>query len=215
MLEPPESAAGMRTRKSVKILKKTDLAEVLAHFDREHPADEGTNGWARERAEQADKKLRGAWWHAELSGDEALDIQLVGHRHGGIELIPPHGMTVREAAKRFKEIQKDYMAASRECHDRLVRFGHDAFTPVLLSVEPPTGFGVIEYERLRLRNGSLVHLDGLHRLIAWAMAGRFEPERYSGSTPRLQAFIASREGRRSVWAGWLARFHHGKPPART
>jgi hypothetical protein len=51
----------------------------------------------------------------------------------------------------------------------------------------------MEYEMLKHQNGSLVHLDGLHRLIAWATAGKFGRFRYYFGK-KLDVFIAGHLG---------------------
>lgn len=66
----------------------------------------------------------------------------------------------------------------------------DEFSPVFLSVEPMKGYGIPEYEKLEYRKDTLVHLDGLHRLIAWAIARRLGLLKYFFSRGKVASFIA-------------------------
>lgn len=181
---------------NMKVLQKISFPEVLKAFDQEHSVKEGTNDWARKRLEDANKKFGGEWYRIKLSRREALNILLVWHHdtREGLMLISEGGSTVRDVANYWKEIKDDYRKKNKSCYEKIMRFSKDAFSSVFLSVKPITGYGVAEYEKLKYRNGTLVHLDGLHRLIGWAIAGRFKWFRYYFSKKKVGAFVAGPVG---------------------
>lgn len=178
----------------MKNIKKVSFPEVLEIFDSEHSVNEGSNDWARKKLQEANEKFKGIWWKAELSRREILNILLVWHLDGDLELIPPTGLTVLETKRRFKEIRDEYRAKSKNCYEKIIKFGQDPFSPIFLSTEPLRGYGSAEYERLRYRNNHLVHLDGLHSLIAWAVVGRLNRFKYYFSPQKVNAFIAGPVG---------------------
>lgn len=174
----------------MKILKKVDFSEVLKDFDKEHPRDRGSNDWAWQRLHDANQKFNGIWHKVRLSRKDVLNILLVWHKDKDLELIPQTGLSVLEAGERFQTIKDEYREQNKDCYDKIMRFSQDVFSLVFLSAEPIKGFGVPEYEYLQYKSKYLVHLDGLHRLIAWEIAGRFGLLKYYLTREKLEAYVA-------------------------
>lgn len=172
------------------MLKKLIFSEVLAIFDNEHPIGEGTNNWARKMLNNANNKFCGEWYSTQLSRREVLNILLVWHRDGELELISEQGMAVWEVVRRWKEIEDEYKKKNSGCYKKIMKFSRDQFSTVFLAVKPIKGCGSTEHEKLKYQDGSLVHLDGLHRLIAWAIAGKFNLFKYYFGKKKLDAFVA-------------------------
>jgi uncharacterized protein DUF6309 len=166
--------------------------EVLSAFDKEHPMAQGSNEWARTRLVEANQKFKGEWRKVSLSRRDLNNILLVWHHDPkeGLELIPEHGATLAEVAARWKNIRHTYQSTNTECFKKILAFGESPFSTVFLSAAPLKGFNVPEYEKLQYREGCLVHLDGLHRLIGWAIAVRFNWFRYFFSKDKVEAFVA-------------------------
>lgn len=175
----------------MKIIDKANFLTVLSVFDREHPTSEGTNSWARKMLENANHEFNGEWHQVQLSRKDILGILLVGHHDpmDGLVLIPEQGMSVRMVAKHWKDIKSIYQVKNKDCYAKITKFSEQPFSAIFLSVRPIKGYDVPEYENLEYKNNALVHLDGLHRLVAWAIAGRFNRFRYFLGR-KLNAFIA-------------------------
>jgi hypothetical protein len=176
----------------MKIIRKVEISEVLSSFDKEHQASDGTNSWARTMIENANHKFNGEWHLAELSRREVLRVLLVWHcdPEDGLELIPKEGMSVEEVTEHLRKIEDEYRKRNSDCYEKIKKFSKNNFSTLFLSIEPIKGYGVQQYDDLQYRKGSLVHLDGLHRLIAWALAGRLGFLDYLFSKEKINAFIA-------------------------
>jgi len=166
-------------------LKEVESLEVLKTFDKYNKISEGnTNHWARELVTTANKKFNGQWHLAELTKEDALKILLPWHNHGEkVNLVPKTGMTVQAAANYFKKNATEYKKENPKCHAKIIMFSEKEITePLFLSTAPLTGCDKIEHEKLHYTDKSLVHLDGLHRLIAWAINDKF-------SNSKIKVFI--------------------------
>ncbi|MHB6905628.1 DUF6309 family protein [Streptomyces sp. DB-54] len=104
---------------------------------------------------------------------------------GDRELVPPTGMTVAEAAAALRSQQDAYARSNPVCWRKLLRQRTAPRTPLFLSARAVSG---VDYEGLRVKEG-VTHLDGLHRMIAWAAWHRL-PE--GEETPAYVAFAAPR-----------------------
>lgn len=148
-------------------------------LDREHRAN--TNGDGERALEMADEML-GTWVRVLLTREEVLGITLPWHlsEGGGFALVPKTGTTVGEAAEL---VRSDPEAMKREnpvCAEKLDLFRRSPHSPIYLSTSP---IPHPDYADLRVRSG-LIHLDGLHRSVAWALSDRLAPGE------RTEAFVA-------------------------
>jgi hypothetical protein len=143
--------------------RRVSAEHVYVTFQRENTLKDET--WAIERLDEA-TSIFGIWHQGKLSAQELLEVMLPHSVHFG---IPPSGLTVRDALK-LPEVQ--------------VAAGQRSFpeSHLFLSVRPvrPWRGGTPEYRSMQGHQGRLVHLDGLNRMLAWALSGK----------PEMKAFIA-------------------------
>ncbi|WP_181957470.1 DUF6309 family protein [Streptomyces paludis] len=157
----------------VQIIGPVTFDEVLTAFRRDHPVARdhaaNTNQDAENMLSLADR-LFGGWSKARLSRAELRAVILPWHlsEGGARELVPRTGLTVGEAADLLRAHAAELSAANPLCTEKIARFRAAPFTSVYFSRGPVTHD---DYADLRTGEG-LVHLDGLHRLLAWELSGR-------------------------------------------
>ncbi|MFE0423141.1 DUF6309 family protein [Streptomyces sp. NPDC058953] len=159
----------------MRVLAPVPFERVLTTFVRDNPyvPDEAynTNDDAEENLCHAQLSL-GRWYHVLLDHSDVLEIVLPWHmgEYGAIELIPPEGASVGVVAARIRELGAEYAAGNPVCAAKLDHHAEGPMGPLYLSTRAIPG---ADYERLVVREG-LVHLDGLHRVLAWVGAGRLD-----------------------------------------
>lgn len=171
----------------MKFLKRVDTVAVLAALNADDPNDEfNGNSIAKLLINKADEKFAGEWQMVSLSSFEVLNIFLPHHEHkGSMKLIPPEGMRVKDVISHWSEINEQYKNTNSSCHEKIVNLQQKPLSTIYLSAKPLDVFE--DYQKMSNTEGSLVHLDGLHRLVAWAIAGRFNDP---GLEDALTAFVA-------------------------
>jgi hypothetical protein len=108
------------------------------------------------------------WFRGTLSAEDISGIMLPPHNHEGNRLIPPSGSTVSEVVGRVELLPR-----SDVCRRRIEDLSRGPLSVVFLSATPLADPGYGDYRDLVNRGyKGLTHLDGLHRLIAWARSGR-------------------------------------------
>lgn len=123
---------------------------------------------------QADQQFGGVWREVTIDGNAALAILLPPHsgeacKGDQLTLVGHVGASVREAAQSLTQLGKAYARNNPSCAERL-SFAADApFTPVILCTAP---LDWEEYARVAPQPGAYYCIDGFHRLVAWAAAGR-------------------------------------------
>ncbi|WP_405739327.1 DUF6309 family protein [Streptomyces sp. NBC_01525] len=161
----------------MRILEAVRFGTVIDHFAEAHPFDASdqanTNDEAEGHLRNAHRELGGRWHHVLLEGPEVRGVVLPWHlgEEGGAELIPKSGLTVADAAERLAMWGTSYALSNPLCAFKLARQSAASGGPLFLSTRPVSG---IDYEGLVAREG-LIHLDGLHRMLAWARAGHLAP----------------------------------------
>ncbi len=161
------------------------FSHVLKVYRGDHPAERlhvaNTNREGEAVLYMAEKLL-GTWNRVLLSREEVLGIVLPWHlsESGERELVPRSGLTVGQAAEIVRSGGPELAAANPVCSKKLELFRRAPLTPVYLSTRP---IPHPDYDDLRARTG-LIHLDGLHRTIAWALADRLPHDE------RTEAFVA-------------------------
>ncbi|GAB3475374.1 DUF6309 family protein [Nocardiopsis coralliicola] len=150
------------------------FADVQRLYRSDHPCDRvhpsNTNRDGARNLELADA-LFSAWFRIRLSRADALAVVLPWHlSEGGEEaMVPPTGLTVGQAAERVRAGGARWTRANPVCAAKLELLGRSPLTHVYLSGRALPDHP--HYDRVRTREG-LIHLDGLHRLVAWELAGR-------------------------------------------
>jgi Family of unknown function (DUF6309) len=157
----------------MKMLKRVSLDEVVAQFRSEHSADKAyevnTNADAEISLAYADELLH-EWHKVLLTRSDVLRVILPWHESedGNTKLIPKSGLTVAQAVNKFAAVKDIYAIESPVCWNKIVRMGQSRFTPLFLSTK---AIDTCHYNDLDMKEG-LVHLDGLHRMLAWELHGR-------------------------------------------
>ncbi|MFH8795938.1 DUF6309 family protein [Streptomyces sp. NPDC017941] len=169
----------------MQIIGPVTFDEVQAHFHRDHPVarehDVNTNADADSALLLADTTFR-TWSAVRLSRDDVRSVLLPWHIGcgGGRELVPPTGLTVGETAGLLRAHETEFAAANPVCTAKLTLFRTHPLSSIYLTTRP---IPHDHYAGLPTDEG-LVHLDGLHRLLAWELAGRLSPRE------ELTAYIA-------------------------
>ncbi|MEV7597026.1 DUF6309 family protein [Kitasatospora sp. NPDC089797] len=157
----------------MEIVTAVAYSEVHEAYLRDHPVERAheanTNLYGEENLERADT-LPGGWWRIRLTPADVLGVVLPWHlsEGGERELVPRTGLTVARAAERVRSGGADWTAANPVCSAKLRLLRRAPFTPLFLSTAPVDH---PDYAGLVLAPG-LIHLDGLHRMVAWGLAGR-------------------------------------------
>jgi hypothetical protein len=138
----------------MKILNKdVDLDEVLSCYDRENQGS-ASFVWAKGLLTQKSQESGDRWTLVLLSKEDILNVLLPDHRHPRENpnvLIPKPGMTVSAAAARVKDITQETGLCWENIHSHKDR----DFSQLHIF--------------LQYQNGVFLNLDGLHRLLAWAV----------------------------------------------
>ncbi|MFI9362772.1 DUF6309 family protein [Kitasatospora sp. NPDC053057] len=154
----------------------------------ERPHEANTNVYGEENLERADK-IGGGWWRVRLTRADVLGVVLPWHlsEGGELELVPRAGLTVARAAERVRDGGAAWAAANPVCAAKLHVLRRAPFTPLYLCTAPVDH---PDYADLAVRAG-LIHVDGLHRMLAWELAGRLpegaELDGYLAGDPRVLA----------------------------
>ncbi|WP_224277288.1 DUF6309 family protein [Streptomyces sp. LS1784] len=165
----------------MRVLEAVPFKAVMDHFAQQHPYDPqdsaNSNDEAQGHIRNAQSTLQGRWHRVLLDGPEVLRVVLPWHlgEDGEVELIPRTGLTVADAARRLTRLHATYATTNPLCAAKLARQATASPLPLFLSTVPMPG---PDYEHLTVRGG-LIHLDGLHRMLAWATAGRLVPDRWT------------------------------------
>ncbi|MEU2655985.1 DUF6309 family protein [Streptomyces sp. NPDC007325] len=160
----------------MQIIGPISFDKVCARFRLDHPVarphDANTNQDADDALRLADTTF-GTWSTVRLSRADVRSVLLPWHlsEGGGLELVPRTGRTVGQAADLLRAREAEFTAANPVCSAKLARFRTSAFTSLYLTTRPVPHD---HYADLPTSDG-LVHLDGLHRMLAWELAGRLSP----------------------------------------
>src|SRR5271167_851703 len=154
------------------LLRVMNFEEVKTRFLSENSLAEGSNEYACRLLAKANEEANGEWASVHLSKARILDIMLRPHRHGQDELISRSGLTVAAAMKKAQS--GVYRSRNPVCW-KIIDFHKDRpLSCVFLSTRP---IDATDYRELAGWEGHLVHLDGLHRFLAWGLSNRLESEK--------------------------------------
>jgi hypothetical protein len=143
------------------ISKRVTFAQVQQIFRAENR--KANDSYPEDCLARAERQFSGEWYEGTLSPSAVLEIKLPWN----VEFeIPRSGLTVAEALMLPRVLN---------WQPRVYSDSH-----VLLSVAPV--IGIAEYDGMQAFKGRLIHLDGLHRLLAWAKVRK----------PEVKMFVAGR-----------------------
>lgn len=157
----------------MEIVTAVAYPEVHDAFLRDHPVgrahEANSNMYGEENLDRADR-IPGGWWRVRLSRADVLGVVLPWHlsEGGALELVPRSGLTVGQAADRIRSGGAAWATANPVCAAKLRLLRWAPFTPLFLGTEPVDH---PDYADLEVRAG-LIHIDGLHRMLSWELAGR-------------------------------------------
>ena len=169
-------------------------SDVVAALGAARPLSDGSAPWTLRFIDIADRQFGGVWSSRILTGAEALEILVPPHagepcKGDRLTLVDPAGATVREAARRLAQLRDDYRDANQSCWGRIEQAATTAFSGIILTTAP---LEADDYKGMAPLAGRLYHLDGFHRLVGWAWAGRL-----TSGTARVPALIAGSLGERA------------------
>lgn len=183
-------------------MRPATLAEVfaLSHVD-DWPRPSAR--WTKQMLQRAHEQCNGRWYEIGISLGAALRVILPKHAgepcHGDTrELLPEGGLDLATAAAGIAAWDEAARAESRECWDRIRSAGTCPLSSVVLSTAPLADHP--DYAMLP-PGPALFHLDGLHRLLGWALSGRLHDSPDQGLVAlladpwALDARESAREGR--------------------
>lgn len=157
----------------MKVLETVPFTAVFDRFRHEHAADRdhvrNSNAEGEELLRLADA-VPGEWVRVTLDRQDVLGVMLPWHtgEGGDFELVPPAGLTVADAVERLRAEDERYRLANPVCADRLAWLVDAPASPLFLCTR---AVETVDYAGLAVREG-VIHLDGLHRMIAWESSGR-------------------------------------------
>ncbi|MBD0692358.1 DUF6309 family protein [Streptomyces sp. CBMA123] len=157
----------------MEIVTAVAYSEVHDAYLRDHPVERAheanTNLYGEENLERA-AVIPGGWWRIRLTRADVLGVVLPWHlsEGGARELVPRTGLTVAGAAERVRSGGADWAAANPLCAAKLRLLRRAPFSTLYLATAPVDHR---DYAGLAVRRG-LIHVDGLHRMLAWELAGR-------------------------------------------
>jgi len=166
------------------------LEAVRQIVEAERGGRDGSMPWTSRFLDQADRQSGGRWRRMELTSDEASRIVLPPHegepcRGDRLRLVPPGGATVAKTAAALSAMREDYAHANRECWGRIAHAAATPFSTIVLTTSP---LDLVGYDSITPAVDGLYHLDGFHRLVGWAWAGRLLPD------VTIQAIVAETMG---------------------
>jgi len=147
----------------------------------------GSWPWTRELIARATTQFgESSWREIEIDGPAALNVVLPTHagepcRGDRLLLVPETGATVQDAAATLNQLADEYARLNPSCWSRISAATSEPLSTLVLVTAP------VEAEAHRglvYRPHTLYHLDGFHRLVGWARAGRLGPD------TRIRAFVA-------------------------
>jgi hypothetical protein len=171
-----------------------------------HPGHEPAR-WALPLVAEADRTSGGAWTLVEFDEAEASALWLPPHAgepcHGDTlplgrdrtpsesvaEEEPPWpGLSLRDAAAWLRDHARLYAAGNPSCWARIVAARDTSWGPIVVAPFPVG-------DRTAPPGTPLIAIDGLHRVMGWALRERHGDDAH---TPTLLAYLAgpaTREGR--------------------
>ena len=153
---------------------RVGLADVVDRLAANRDLATGSGPWTRQFLDLADQQFERRWRLTRVPAVVLREVRLP--RHAGepcqgdtMTLVPTCGLTAADAGAHWTSIRAAYTDANPCCAGRLEAAERAPFSLVIVTTAP---LDTPEHRALPVNAGGLYHLDGLHRLIAWAAAGR-------------------------------------------
>jgi hypothetical protein len=159
---------------SVPVPKPITVETVRGELAAGRDLGSGSAPWTLRFIDLADAQCHGVWHEVELDGLDALAVVLPPHagepcKGDRLMLVADAGSVVRDAAETLRRLADRYARENPSCWSRIMEASTAAFSTLILTTTP---IDTDEHRRLERRASALYHLDGFHRLLGWAIAGR-------------------------------------------
>ncbi len=156
------------------VVEQVTFDDVLRATERQHDPAHPSTVWALRNLTLANAQFQGCWSRVTLDAREARHVVLPRHAgepcHGDrLELIPPSGATVQDVARQLGS-PLEYAAVNTYCWSKIDFFTSQPLSPIVLASAP---LDHADYRGLP-PTSQAYHVDGLHRLIGWCLAGHFD-----------------------------------------
>jgi hypothetical protein len=138
------------------------LGEISELFSQENRFKDETvwDTWPRDRFREANAHFAGECYEYRLSYAKILDIKLPWHKDKDTYQTPEDGLIVAEALQ-IPSVQK-----------RVAEKAPNYPESRILLAAGPFKTDAIEFHLMKNHDGRLIMLDGQHRLVTWAKAGK-------------------------------------------
>lgn len=164
----------------IRIFQTVSFSEVLRVFKKEYIEYSGyrsdTHNYTRRILVNANKQFQGQWALVYLGKRQIGNIVLPWHlgEGGRVELVPKQGATLRKVLKKFDNLKfyQEYKKSNPICWRKIIYLKKQRPTPLFLTTVPLEK--KLSYNDLIVQDNQLVHLDGLHRLLAWGLSNRIK-----------------------------------------
>ena len=148
----------------------------------------GSGPWTTRFVNTANAQFSGRWREVELDSATLASLWLPPHAGEPCQgdrraaLAPQGGASVANTVRRLRESSENYAGANPCCWGRIAAAMDAPLSPIIVTTQP---LDEDEYRSIDIHHDRRVyHLDGLHRLIGWSLAGRLTP------AVRVRAFLA-------------------------
>ena len=149
---------------------KVPFSEVREYYLRHHGSESAAHQRALVRLDKANLQF-GSWVHTDVPLATILEVMLPHHTHRNTaELIPPQGLTAKEAYGRLKRIEKKYATQNPRCMATLTHANTQPIGTLTLAEQPV--FADENYEHMKHWEDHLVSIDGLHRILSILYYGK-------------------------------------------
>jgi hypothetical protein len=148
------------------------LNDVMAAVASGRSFTDGSGPWTLKHLQTADAMFAGRWRMVDVPADALRQAVLGAHagepcRGDSMELVPAGGASVAATASRLRAARVDYEGHNPSCWGRMQQAAGEPFSLIVLAMRP-----MIELGHGAGAAGRFFVVDGLHRLVAWELAGR-------------------------------------------
>jgi len=174
----------------MRFVQQVSFDEVLRQFRYYHGSDldyaENTNDDTEKTLHLLEEQLGGVWNKVFLNEKDIRKVILPWHLScgGDFELVPKTGLTVEKVVNHLSKNETAFSKASPVCIQKMERLKGAELTPLFLTTVAAKR---VFYQLLAPENKTgLIHIDGLHRMVAWVRSGRLK------NGEEIETYIAGR-----------------------
>lgn len=174
MVNAPLSSLGHESRSHITVKGVLTVDSIEEACLRSRGGSHGSWPWTRKMLARADEQFGGVWRELTIDGATALDIMLPPHagepcKGDLLTLVGDSGGSVRDVSVTLKEFGPAYERNNPSCTERIGFASESPFSHLVLCADP---LNWEEFARVARQPRAHYCLDGFHRLVSWAAAGR-------------------------------------------